>query len=170
MKLIAHLRGRVATVALATLAAVGLAGGGVAVAATTGHTATTVNRLAVTTQNTATVYSGTTWTTVGGLRIYARAGQFVTATFTAESACIGPVGGWCSVRILIDGVEAEPVSGTDFAFDDAGGASSWESHSVARVRTVTTTGFHTVVVQATEIGPVQERLDDWTLQALTATP
>ncbi len=161
---------RAGLLAGATRAALALFGGGIAAAAVTGHTGNTVNRLAVVTQDTANAYTGTTWTPVGSLRIYARAGQFITTTFTAESQCSGTGGGWCSVRILIDGVEAEPVVGSDFAFDNAEPGSTWESHSVARVRTVRTTGWHTVLVQATQVGPSTERLDDWTLQALTATP
>lgn len=158
---------RAAVVALATaILGVGV-GAGVAVAATTAHSGTSVTRVSVLTQNAATLYSSTAWTTVGSVGVYATAGQFIDARFTAESACYGATSGWCSVRILIDGIEAEPAVGTDFAFDDAGTATGWESHSVERVHTVTTSGTHTVTVQAASVsGALTDRLDDWTLTAM----
>jgi len=159
--------GRRRAVVIAALAA-GLlgVGAGVAAAATTGHSGTSITRVSVLTQNAAALYTGTAWTNVGSVGVYAGPGQFIDARFTAETACYGATSGWCSVRILIDGVEAEPAVGTDFAFDDAGTATGWESHSVERVRSVTTSGTHTVTVQATEIGGLTNRLDDWTLTAM----
>jgi hypothetical protein len=148
------------------LVGVGVASG-VAVAASTGHSGTSITRVAVTTQNAAAVFTSSTYTTVGTVGIFATAGQFVDARFTAESSCSGAGTGWCSVRILIDGVEAEPVSGTDFAFDDAGASTAFESHSVERVRSVTTSGTHTVTVQAASVlTALSFRLDDWTLTAM----
>lgn len=89
--------------------------------------------------------------------------------FIAESSCTGggAVSRWCSVRILVDGVEANPVVGTDFAFDstDTGTetASSWESHAVERIARVSA-GLHTVTVQwGVNIAGPTFRLDDWTL-------
>jgi hypothetical protein len=92
----------------------------------------------------------------------------ILARFSAESACFGGVG-WCSVRILVDGVEMDPVVGTDFAFDSTNGgadtATSWESHSMDRSRIVGP-GNHTVVVQRAVVeGSTTNtfRLDDWSL-------
>jgi hypothetical protein len=90
------------------------------------------------------------------------------ARFTAESVCFG-ASGWCPVRILINGVEMDPVVGTDFAFDstEAGtaSASSWESHAVDRSKLFSTT-LPTVTVQVqygvTAAG-ITLRLDDWHL-------
>src|SRR5690606_863946 len=69
--------------------------------------------------------------------------------FAAESACSGT--SYCSVVILVDGVEATPAVGTDFAFDssDAGGetSSSWESHATKRILTGVGAGSHTIQVQ-----------------------
>ncbi|MDP9300380.1 MAG: hypothetical protein M3P43_05720, partial [Actinomycetota bacterium] len=58
--------------------------------------------------------------------------------FSAETACYG--GGansnWCIAEVLVDGNEAAPGDGTDFALDstdngtESGG--SWESHSMDR--------------------------------------
>ncbi len=143
---------------------------GVATAAVIGHAGTSITRVSVVTQDAAALYSSTSWTNVGSTSIYATSGQFIVARFTAESACYGSTSGWCSVRILVDGVEAEPVVGTDFAFNDAGSASSWESLSVERVHTVSATGSHTVVVQAASVGSLTDRLDDWTLTATAVAP
>ncbi len=153
----------------AVLTAVGVVSG-VAVAATTGHSGTSVTRVSVATNDRVAVYSAAAWTTVGSTSVYALAGQFIDARFTAESSCYGGTSGWCSVRILVDGVEAEPVSGLDFAFNDAGSLSAWESLSVERVRTVTTSGSHVVVVQTATVGGLTHRLDDWTLTAMAVSP
>ena len=71
--------------------------------------------------------------------------------FSAETACYG--GGtrsnWCIVEVLVDGVEAAPGDGADFALDstDSGteGFGSWESHSTDR-SIVVGEGSHTVEV------------------------
>lgn len=170
--LAARLRRRGTAVVAIIAAALTLTGATVAGAASTGHSGTTVTRTAVLTQDTAVVYGGTAYTNVGSLGIYALAGQWITVTFTAESACTGPTG-WCSVRILIDGVEAEPVVGTDYAFNSppASGPSGWSGHAVTRVRTATTSTTHTVLVQTINVsGATGHRLDDWTLWAQVTTP
>jgi hypothetical protein len=101
--------------------------------------------------------------------------RLIIATFTAESACSSPTlttAGWCSMRILIDGVEGAPVAGTDFAFNTHEladeGPNSWESLSMTRWRRVTNTSTVTlnVVVQvqgANTASMLIHRLDDWTL-------
>lgn len=155
-------------------AAILITGAGVAVAATTVRAGTSVTRVTVLTQDAAAVYASASWTTIGSEALYATAGSFIVTTFTAESACYGG-SGWCSVRILVDGVEAQPAVGTDFAFDStnggADGASSWESHSVQRTQTVGTSAGHTVTLQvATVGGGVVDRLDDWTLTSMAVTP
>jgi hypothetical protein len=95
----------------------------------------------------------------------------VMARFSAESACYQPAGNtagnWCSVLILVDGVEMSPRAGLDFAFDStnegAETGNSWESHSMDRLLVVGP-GNHTVVVQWAVTGPdVTFRLDDWSL-------
>ena len=88
------------------------------------------------------------------------------ARFSAESQCDGgAAGNWCSVRILIDGVEANPASGLDFAFDsvEAGGSGLWTGSSMDRSRLVGG-GVRTVVVQwAVTNAATVFRLDDWSL-------
>jgi hypothetical protein len=91
--------------------------------------------------------------------------------FTAESACYGGTA-WCSVRILIAGVEAAPVVGVDFAFDSTDavdeGSSSWEGHALQRCRIVTipSTGTYPVQIDwgVSSAGTgTTFRLDDWAL-------
>jgi hypothetical protein len=78
---------------------------------------------------------------------------FILVRFTAESACDGGVSGndWCSVRILVDGVEAKPASAENYAFDstnDGGdGDSSWEGHALERTTDVLNAGTYTVTAQ-----------------------
>jgi hypothetical protein len=88
--------------------------------------------------------------------------------FSAESSCSGGAGSdYCPVRITVDGMEALPAAGVDFAFDgtDSGTAtaSSWESHAMERTLTVGP-GTHTVRIQWAVTSPATTfRLDDWTL-------
>ena len=103
---------------------------------------------------------------VANINVPAGANACLLARFTSESACYGGTG-YCNVRILIDGVEAAPVAGTDFSFDstDAGAetSSSWESHAVERIRVVGP-GAHVVQVQwAVTQAATKLRLDDYTL-------
>src|SRR5262245_3014003 len=120
MKLTARLRKHFSTRAIVitagAVAALGVVGAGTAYATFRGHFGSTITRVAVLTQDTAATYSSSAWTNVGSTSLYARSGYLVDAQFTAESACSGG-SGWCSVRILIDGVEADPVVGTDFSFN-----------------------------------------------------
>lgn len=88
--------------------------------------------------------------------------------FSAESSCSAGAGAeYCPVRVVVDGMEAQPAAGLDFAFDstDAGSetASSWESHAMERTTTVGP-GAHTVHVQwAVTSAATTFRLDDWVL-------
>lgn len=177
--LLARLRQRTGLLILTSALLAGLVGSGIAAAAVTGHSGTTVTRVSVLTQDSATTYtSSAAWTTVGSTTVYGLTGQWVDSRFTAESACYGSLGSWCSVQILIDGFAGEPVVGTDFAFNsvtNSGGAngtsaSGWASNSVERFRTFTTTTSHTIVVQARIIGTATLRLDDWTLVNTVVTP
>jgi hypothetical protein len=85
----------------------------------------------------------------------------VLARFSGESACRGS-GGWCSVRLLIDGQEMAPQAGSDFAFD-APSAAGYSAHAMDR-SAVVQAGTHTVQVQFAAVGAATSiRLDDWTL-------
>ena len=103
------------------------------------------------------------------LNITVPAGQtmLISAIFNAESACYDSTGGFCTVQILIGGAPGAPNAGSDFAFDSSDGdtetSSSWESHSMTRVRTLGE-GNYTVQVQyGVSASGATLRLDDWTL-------
>jgi hypothetical protein len=93
--------------------------------------------------------------------------------FTAESACFGRVTGWCSVRILVNSLEAHPVVGDSYAFDSVNhdGSQDYEGHAVDRVTGPLDAGTYTVKVQRSIhitddppfVGQSVFRLDDWTL-------
>lgn len=103
-------------------------------------------------------------------------GTLVSVRFTAESQCAGggTDAGWCALRIMVDGIEAEPAPG-DYAFDStnngADGSASWEGHAMERhycVRNPTgTTRIVPVQVEWSEFSSdgvfPQFRLDDWSL-------
>lgn len=165
---------RRATIVVAATAALILGVGGYAVAASTSKAGTVVTRVSAVTNDTAAVYTGPTWQNVGSTAIYATSGSFLVATFSGESACYGAAG-WCSVRILVDGVEADPVVGTDFSFNSTDNgtetSSSWESHSIQRTKALTTIGSHSVVAQSyATVATISHRLDDWTLTVEAVNP
>ena len=72
----------------------------------------------------ATATSSTTFVELPGASASVTVPTGATATlfvsFSAESLCTGP-SGFCPVRVLVDGNEAAPVVGTDFAFDSTDG-------------------------------------------------
>jgi hypothetical protein len=78
------------------------------------------------------------------------------ARLTAESLCSGR--GYCSARVVVDGREAAPPVGADFAFDSGGGG--YEGLAMDRSKVVGP-GLHTVKVQVSLEGAMSFRLDDW---------
>lgn len=83
------------------------------------------------------------------------------AVFSSESQCSGG-GGWCTVRITVDGTELNPVVGDDFAYDSVG--DPWEAHSIARSSETLAAGNHTVQVQVSTTSIATTlRTDDWAL-------
>jgi hypothetical protein len=161
---------RIILVGAMTLALLGV-GAGAAVAALTFKFGTSVSRVSVMTEDNAATFTSTAFTTVGTTSIFATAGSHIVVTFSAESDCNGTAGSWCSARILVGGVEADPVVGTDFAFDHVAPFGSWESLSMQRVRTVTTSATHTVQIQvAMATTGITQRLDDWVLSAWAINP
>jgi hypothetical protein len=70
--------------------------------------------------------------------------------FSAETACYGGTSSdWCIAEILVDGVEASPGDGRDYALDSTDNSTetgaSWEGHAMERV-IVVGPGRHVVKV------------------------
>ncbi len=137
-----------------------------------------VTQLQVLTNDSAATIGSTSYVTIPGgvtfVPVPPSSRALIKAQFDAESACYGDgsAGHWCSIRILIGGIEGSPQSGLDFAFDSTNAgretATSWESHSMTRARCFVDTSGSTVnvpvVVQAAVPGSgVFFRLDDWEL-------
>jgi hypothetical protein len=134
--------------------------------------ATTLRAFKGVRQTQATSTGSTVWVNVPGASATFTVPAFTTdvflARFTAESVCSGATG-WCPVRVLLNGVEMDPVVGTDFAFDSTDGgtanSSSWESHSVERSKSLTSSSVPlnvTLQVQyAVTAAGITFRLDDW---------
>jgi hypothetical protein len=147
-----------AVTAVPTFAAVTLRGNGVA-------------KITVVTETNAQSTSSTSFINLPGaaasITVPSLATQLVNVRFSAESYCFGSsagVGNWCSVRILVDGIEMLPNSGGDFAFDARGVADDfWEGHAMERT-ILLRGGTHSITVQwAVTSSAVTFRLDDWTL-------
>ncbi|HET7328204.1 MAG TPA: hypothetical protein VFJ14_13065 [Nocardioidaceae bacterium] len=88
------------------------------------------------------------------------------AHFAAESLCRG-LAGYCSARIRMDGIEMVPQSGTNFAFDSAGGDAR-ESHAMERTISGVSEGIHVFAVEWTLVCyptgtdcPRSFSVDDW---------
>jgi hypothetical protein len=82
------------------------------------------------------------------------AGAQLTISFADESACYGGTrSNWCSVIVVVDGVEAAPGDGTDYAFDgsDGAGCCEWRGLSLIRIANVGV-GTHSVVVEWAVVG------------------
>ncbi len=123
-------------------------------------------RLMVMTQNDARVFTNTAFTNLtADVITIPPTGQFrIVVRFSAESAC--SAASWCTARIVVDGVEANPKSGSDFAFDSPGGE-TWQSLSMDRTSDIIAgTGAArnvTVAVDVALIGGGSWRLDDWSV-------
>lgn len=85
----------------------------------------------------------------------------IIARFSGESNCQGASSTWCSLRILVDGVEMNPAVGSDFAFDSPG--DNWSGKAIERTSGIVLSGTHTVTVQGALIFASDWFLDDWQL-------
>jgi len=74
-------------------------------------------------------------------------------TYNAECGAIGPTGGWTAVRIFVDGVEANPQSGTLFAFCTAQSTTTyfWVGATRQSLIRVPSTGVHSVQVLVSNV-------------------
>jgi hypothetical protein len=110
-----------------------------------------------------------TWVqlTAGSITIPAGQTGYLVATFSGESLCSG-TSGWCSLRVLVNGAEMNPVVGTNFAFDSAD-VDGWESHAIQRISRRLSGGpngtAYTVEVQwLYTVNGITYQLDDWMFQ------
>ena len=106
--------------------------------------------------------------TAGTITIPAGQTGYLLATFSAESACSGTYGAWCTVKIsrgaFPNTIEFNPVQSTNYAFDavdDAGGGDLWEGNSMQRISDVLGAGTYTINVEWAVVGDATFRLDDW---------
>lgn len=82
---------------------------------------------------------------------------YLVATFSGESICTG--GTWCTLKVTVDGVELNPVVGTDFAFDSP--SDNWEAQSIQRISNLLPAGLKFVEVYWAALGGATFRIDDW---------
>lgn len=105
-----------------------------------------------------------TFVALPGARLTMRGKGLLLIRFTAESSCSGGVADdYCSVEVLVDGVQAKPNSGFDYAFQTNNG-DTWEGNAMDRSIKVGP-GLHTIQVEyaTTDAGVTDFRLDDWSL-------
>jgi hypothetical protein len=78
------------------------------------------------------------------------ANQTVVITYNAECLVTAARGTWLSIKVLVDGTEANPSSGTDFALCSAVDTTgqTWSSAVRQSVLKVPQSGDHTVVISA----------------------
>jgi hypothetical protein len=128
--------------------------------------ANAAKKLMVMTQDDPLTISNTTLAsfTSDTIAVPAKGNYRAVVRFSGESACSAT--SWCTLVIFVDGVEASPKSGSDFAFDSSGGE-IWQSLSVDRTSDVIagTGAVRNVVVdvQVAAIGGGSWRLDDWSV-------
>jgi hypothetical protein len=123
---------------------------------------------------TAQTRASTAWALVPGMsiNIAAPGPTFLLARFGDETNCYGSNAGWCSVRILVNGVEMDPAAGLNYAMDspNAGGDgnTAWEGHFLERFSKCLPAGNYNITVQwaSRQIGAAAIptfQLDDYTL-------
>lgn len=120
-------RNRVARRLAAVVAAVALTATGVVVGASAANAWQTVHyagapvSTTVVTEPAGFVYYDTgTWQTIATVNVPLNEKyNYVLARWSVSSRCRGTMQGACHARILVDGVEAEPASGTSAIFDQA---------------------------------------------------
>ena len=87
--------------------------------------------------------------------------KLIKITFNAECGVLGPPGSWISVTILVDGIEANPQNGTDFALCTATSTSTFSWMGAVRQSLITVPpGSHNVQVLIDQIGSTTWWLGD----------
>jgi hypothetical protein len=143
----------------------------VAIAASNAFNSKGVNNIRVKTETSSFSTSSTSWVSLPGASITMSVPngkqKLFIAEFDAESYCQSGTQ-WCSVRILMDGVEMHPAAGTNFAFDTVD-TDRWESHAMSRTYGPVGAGQHVFQVQArVSNASTVFGLDDWTFKVFKA--
>lgn len=140
---------------------------GTAIAVTTTRSAGAIERVKVKSSDSAVSTASTSYVNLPGasvdMPVPGGESAVLLIRFSGESRCTAQL--WCTVRVLVDGVEAQPAAGTDFAFEsnDSSGGDVYESHSMDRTAAVGA-GNHTVQVQYARQGTSGTFfLDDYSL-------
>lgn len=130
-----------------------------------------INNVRIKTETNEFTTSSTSWVTLPGaafnMAVPNGLQKTFIAEFDAESYCQSG-SGWCSVRILVDGVEMHPASGGNFAFDSVD-TDRYESHAMSRTYGPMSSGQHSFEVQVKTNDPdTLFWLDDWTFKVFKA--
>jgi hypothetical protein len=166
MKVFAKVNGRDA-MAIAALTCLMLAGSISAFAVHQTHTGKAVAAVTVVTESELTFVGSTSFQNLAGatatITVPAGQVQLVEAEFTADSTCQGAFAeNFCTLQILADGAEMNPIAGGDFAFDGVGTADDfYEGHAMRR-SILLGSGTHTIKIQAAvTLSGMSFFLDDW---------
>lgn len=115
-----------------------------------GFSAVTPTQILVRNNSANETSTSTTLTAIPGMSATFKVGHRarVLMHFTDEAGCSGPTAGqWCDVEILVDGVEAAPGDGTDYAIDTSDGSRTFKWIGAGLNRNITVAaGTHTVRV------------------------
>jgi hypothetical protein len=147
-------RDRLAAFGIA-LAAAATLGGGLATAATgrVGRLTGPIAKANVVSNTDTVQTSSKTWVDVPGgataVNIPDNHTALLLIRYTAESSC--GADGYCSMRVLVDGAEADPLTGTTFAFDSPGDGP--EATSMDRMTGRLAAGTHLVKLQFCIVQP-----------------
>jgi len=96
-----------------------------------------------------------------GFSVSGTTNKLIKITFNAECGVLGPPGSWISVTILVDGNEANPKNGTDFALCTATSTTTFSWVGAVRQSLITVApGSHNVQVLIDQLGSTQWWLGD----------
>jgi hypothetical protein len=138
-------------------------GAGVAGAVQNSFSFGTIRNIVAVTENSPAVISSTSWQTLTTQTFSPSASaRAIRVRFTGESQCVTLAGQWCSMRVLVNNVEAHPQSGSDLGFDSGTGLDKYESHSMEKISTNVSSN-NTITVQWIVVGSGSFRLDNWSL-------
>ena len=134
-----------------------------AIAATGGTSAGAVVAVGIARSTDASSTASLSYVNLPGALVNMRGQGLLVVRFSAESECSGGTNGnWCSVEVLVDGVQAKPDSGLDYAFQTNNGG-TWEGNAVERSIKVGP-GLHHIRLRYAAVGSgTTFRLDDWSM-------